>query len=710
MHDPRQETESRELTPKRSMRSVDTKDREIELYRSLLDRPTEFTDAFGWSTILGILFCGLVMLPGSIYLALMTGGNLGPAASWVTVILFMEIARRALKPMSRQHLVILLHAANVMMAVNLLFPGGPMGHIVYRAYLAAGEVVRDAGMTGAFPAWFCPPPDSPAIANRMLFHKDWLPPIAVAAFMMIMGFISRYTLGYFFFRITSDVENLPFPLAPIAAQGAMALSEADSRPAEQETETVEAAAKPKRMSWRVFSLGAVLGLVFGLFQVGIPGLTRTFLGKAFFLLPQPFVDTTLLTQNILPATPTGLTADLGIILVGFVLPFWSVIGTALAIILTMVFNPLLHHFGILTRWQPGMDTVNTTFSNSIDFWMSFTIGAGLGIAVICIFASARDVIGKTRELRRARREHAGTQDVWTTPKGRGDYPLWLALVLYVASAGAVVILCIAILPKTFGIIFFIIFFTFIYSPFISYVNARLLGLTGQAVDIPFIREGAFILSGARGVDIWLAPVPVENYGYMAQAFRINELTGVSFRSLIKTELIALPLLFVLSMLFWGYIWKSDAVPSDLFPAAQINWELAAKNQVLLLSSTFVPPGEDAASTNIWDSQFMQAIHPKTIGAGFVGCVGLYSLMSFFGLPVMLVYGMIRGLGQLPHFMILELVGALLGRLYFQKRYGQKQFLTLVPALVAGYFTGIGLVSMVSMALMLVKSAITAAPF
>lgn len=688
----------------------ETRDKEIELYRTLLDRPSDFREAFGWTTILGIFFCGLVMLPGSIYLALMTGGNLGPAASWVTVILFMEIARRALQPLSKQHLVILLHAANVMMAVNLLFPGGPMGHLVYRAYLATSEVVRDAGMTGAFPSWFCPPPDSAALTDWVLFHEDWLAPIAIAAFMMIIGCIKRYTLGYFFYRITSDVENLPFPLAPIAAQGAMALAEAENRPAASNDVPGTTDPKPQRVSWRVFSLGAMLGLVFGLFQVGIPGLTRTFLGKAFFLLPQPFVDTTLLTQNLLPATPTGLTVDLGIILVAFILPFWSVIGTFSAIVLTMVLNPLLQHAGVLSRWQPGMDTVNTTFSNNIDFWMSFTIGAGLGIAVICVFASLRNILAKVREYRRKQREQAASQNVWATPEGRGDYPLWLALVLYVMAAGAVVALCAALLPKTPGIIFFLVFFTFIYNPFISYVNARLLGLTGQSVDIPFVKEGAFVLSGARGIDVRLAPVPVENYGYMAQAFRVNELTGVSFRSLIKTEFVALPVLFLLSMVFWGYIWRSDAVPSDLFPAARVNWELAAKNQVLLLSSTFVPPGEDASNVSIMDSEFMQAIHPATISAGFLGCVALYAALNLLGLPIMLVYGMIRGFGQLPHFMILELVGALLGRWYFQKRYGQRQFLTMAPALVAGYFTGIGLVSMVTMALMLIKSAVTAAPF
>ena len=127
-----------------------------------LPEPQDFRDGFGWTTVAGVLFCGLVMLPGGIYLGLMTGASVGSAASWVTLILFMEIARRALRPLPRQNLVVLLHAATVMMTSNLLFPGGPFGQLVFRAYLVTSEVVRDAGMSQAFPTWFVPPPDSPS--------------------------------------------------------------------------------------------------------------------------------------------------------------------------------------------------------------------------------------------------------------------------------------------------------------------------------------------------------------------------------------------------------------------------------------------------------------------------------------------------------------------------------------------------------------------
>ena len=50
-------------------------DIELERYRTLLEPQTEFKSGFGWTTVAGILFCGLIMLPGSIYLGLMTGAT-----------------------------------------------------------------------------------------------------------------------------------------------------------------------------------------------------------------------------------------------------------------------------------------------------------------------------------------------------------------------------------------------------------------------------------------------------------------------------------------------------------------------------------------------------------------------------------------------------------------------------------------------------------
>jgi len=696
--------------PKKSLH-----EQELERYRLLLDQPTSFKDGFNWTTVAGIFFCGLVMMPGGIYLSLMTGQGLSAAASWVTVILFMEIARRAMQPLSRQNLVILLHASSIMMMGHVLFPGGPFGELVYRAYLAGSDAARDAGMLGAFPSWFCPKHDSQAILQRTFFHRDWLLPIGILLFVTIITFFQRYTLGYFFFRLCSDVEHLPFPLAPVQAQGAMALAEAEEKP-EDDAPSLVADAQVERKKgerWRLFSLGAYIGIGFGVLQVGIPAVTGLFLSKPFYLIPQPFIDMTTVTEGLLPATPTGFALDLGSILIGFVLPFWTVMGTLGAVLLTVTLNPLLHHLDILHTWQPGMGAVNTTFANNVDFWMSFNIGAGLAIAAISVYSTIRDTLRRVRSLRAENKgKRAGrSRGVWDPPyPGRGDYPVWIAVSLYLVSAVLMISLCWWLLPRTPGVAFFLVFFAFLYNPLISYVNARLLGISGQQIQIPFVKESAFLLSGAKGVDIWLAPVPIYNFGQQAQSFRVNELTGVSFWSLIKTDIIATPVLFILSLVFWSFIWHSDAIPSETFPAAQINWELAAKNQVLVFSSTFVGVGDDGAQKKFSDTEFSKALHPYTIAGGFGGLILLYTGLAGLGLPVMFVYGMVRGFGSFPHTLIFEIVGAMIGRFYLQKKFGVKNFMRMAPTLLAGYFTGVGLIGMATIALRLVKSAISSAPF
>lgn len=734
-------------------------DKELEQYRNLLTPPSKFEDGFGWTTIAGILFCGLIMLPGSIYLGLMTGGSIGSAATWVTVILFSEMSRRAMKTMSKGNLIILLYAAGVMMAGNIMIPGGPAGELVYRAYYATSDIVRDMGMRDYLPTWWVPKADSPAITERNLFHKDWLIPVLLAIMGTVYGLISKYTIGYFFFRLCSDVERLPFPLAPVSAQGSLALADSTKKPEELEAESdqVDAEGHKPLSKWRIFTLGSVIGLAFGFIQVGIPAITGLFLDKPVFIIPQPYLDTTTITESILPATPTGLTIEPGIIITGMVLPFWAILGSFSAILLTLVLNPILHFSEILVQWQPGMNTVNTTFVNSIDFWMSFGFGTTAAIALISTFSTIKDLVKRSREAKKmANRgqkanEELSARDIavsslWKTPDiGRGDWSVPLSLAIYVAAAAGVIYVTNLLVP---GLLFFLIFFVVLYCPFISYVNARLIGLTGQAVDIPYIREGCIILSGYSKIDVWVAPIPFANYGAQAQSFRVNELTGVRFRSLIIADLVAVPTLFILSFFFWGFIWKSSPVPSDIYPAARLNWELSAKSGALFMTSTFHPDADkpaaaagganaaengqneireepsDAsavtaapkkvsakeAANRFRDTEFARALHPKIIACGGALTVILFSVFSMLGLPTLFIYGMIRGFGALPHTMMIEIIGALLGRYYFQKKFGKSNFLKSAPALLAGYYTGVGLIGMATVALNLIKNAVSSAPF
>lgn len=429
-------------------------DEELAVYRDLIEVPTSFGDGFTWTSVAGALFCGLLMFPGAIYLGLLSGVGMNVAATWVTVIVFSEITRRAMKAMTKEEMVILLMVAGAMIGGNAVVPGGPFGNLIWRQFLVTSDAVKDAGFYGEFPSWFAPSPDSVAITERSFMHSDWVVPIAFLLFMTIIGFIKNFTLGYGLFRLTSDVEKLPFPMAPVSAQGVMALCEG---------ETGE-----RTWRWTTFSIGTVLGLAFGVIQVGVPAISSAFLEKPIMIIPIPWIDLTRQTESFLPATATGIIPDLGLIILGFVIPFWAVVGASFSVMLTFVVNPILYHVGVLTSWRPGMDTVNTQIANTVDFYFSANIGIALGIAACSVYQTVKQLRISLRDMREKREKESlesntqSTASIWDTPEGRGDWPISWCFWGYFVAALAMVIVCKLLVPG-FSI-FFLVLFAFVYTP------------------------------------------------------------------------------------------------------------------------------------------------------------------------------------------------------------------------------------------------------
>jgi len=70
---------------------------------------------------------------------------------------------------------------------------------------------------------------------------------------------------------------------------------------------------------------------------------------------------------------------------GFVLPFWVIIGQFVgSVLVRIIINPILHSVGILHTWKYGMNVISTNICNSLDFYISFTIGSASFIALVGI--------------------------------------------------------------------------------------------------------------------------------------------------------------------------------------------------------------------------------------------------------------------------------------------------------------------------------------
>ncbi|MFH1571303.1 MAG: peptide transporter [Gemmatimonadota bacterium] len=639
-----------------------------------MEPPAEYADGMSLRVVVGAFFAGFLMMPGAIYMGLVAGSSLGPAAEWVTIILFAEIARRSFAPLTRQEIYVLYYIAGGLThaMAGVMLAGGPFAALIWHQYLVQSEVGRSLGLAAAIPGWVVPPADSPALAARTFLHRDWAAPIALLVAGQVLARAEWFGLGYLLFRLTSDVERLPFPMAPVAAAGATALA-GDHR--------------AEGWRWRLFSIGMGVGLLFGAVYVGLPSLTGLVASRPLSLLPIPWIDFTRDLEHLLPATPIGLGTDLGLVLVGMVLPFWVVAGAAGAAVVKVAANPALHHFGVLTRWRPGMDAIATQFANDLDVWMAVYVGTGAAVALAGM-AQAALALGRRGGLQ-ARRP----------PPGRGDFPLWAAAALYAAGACGYVVLCRLLLQDDEFPVLFLLAFAFLLTPAVSYANARLVGVTGQAVGIPLVREGAFLLSGYRGVDIWFAPIPYGDHGRRAQLFREVELTGTSFRSIAKAEVLMAPVLLGCGFAFWSAIWRMGPIPSTIFPFAQNYWHLFALRQYMWLSFTW-EGGLDFAEVVRW---------PWALG-GLAAGGGALAAARGLGLPAAAVYGFIHGLQAMPHLLVPELVGACLGRYYFERRFGPVQWRRWTPVLLAGFACGTGLVGMGAAALALVARSATQLPY
>ncbi len=635
--------------------------------------PTEFAEGFGIKAVLAGLFVAFIVMPGSMFMWLMLGQQLGTPAVWVTLIIFLEIAKRCRSTLTRQEMFVIWSVTfGILTAAT-----GPGMNFIWMQYFVRSDAATQFEIANQIPFWRSPPPGSTAYLERNLLHRDWWPQLLLMSLLILWSRLSFYSLGYIMFRLTSDVEKLPFPLAPIAARGVTALAESD-----EET-----------WRWRCFSVGSTVGIAFGLIYVTIPTLSGVFLRKPLYLLPVPFFDLTTKLQNVpwFRAVPLAIGTNLGAVFRGFVLPFWMIVGSFTAGVLgRLVLNPVLYRLGVLRMWEPGMDYIETGLANQFDFWLSLSIGTAIAIALLGFYAA----IGKF--LQASRHKAATGESIGVPPRGRGDIPLSIAVLFYIAKTSWMVMLCHYLVPKF--PIWILLMFGFGYTPLMSYISARLSGLTGHRIGIPYAREAAFVLSGHVGVDIWFAPVPVYDAGAGAAHFREIELTGTKFTSIFKAQLFLLPLALVTSLFFWSFLYKISDIPED-YPFAMRFWPRDATVRAFWMTAT-----------TTGNAFFLKALKWKVICAGTAYGLGAYAILRAVGAPTLFLYGTIRGLVADPAWIFPQFLAALLGRFYMVKTFGQKRWSEYTPVLAAGFGAGLGLVSMGSVAVMLIAKAVTMVPF
>jgi hypothetical protein len=384
---------------------------------------------------------------------------------------------------------------------------------------------------------------------------------------------------------------------------------------------------------------------------------------------------------------------MGLVLWGFVIPFPIILGSFISSTICGIgLNPILYHMGMFPDWKHGTPYLQTQMATTIDFWLSVGIGTALGIAAIGLGAVTYGAIKAMRDADRPTLRRA-------TPEGRGDWPIWISVAVFFFAVLVQIWISHALVP---GFpIWILLFYGLIYTPLISYTSARLVGLTGRGVGFPYLREATIIKSGYRGSDIWFAGIPMIDVGGQAQHFREIELTGTKFTSIIKAELLKIAVILPASFVFWSFFWKTSPIPSAQFPFVQKMWPVNAT-----MSSIWWTANRKSLSEN-WLVSALRA--PVIVGAG-VGTLALYAVAMTFKLPIMFFYGFVSGIGGAPMDQIPMFTGAMLGRYYFRRRFGEVKWAQYAPVLIAGFGCGTGLTAMTGIAIALVTKSVNYLPF
>ncbi len=653
-----------------------TDDKELKEYRDVMKPPDVdgFEDGFNWKAVAGALFLGFIVNPATDYLGLVIGGDAGvsSAMKWVLVIFFAEVAKRSFTKLKMQELYVLHYMVGAALA-------NPFHGYLFKQFVATSEYIQGLGL-GDLPAWAFPSAEAIEAGGRTLMTTAWLPVIGLTIFGMLVSRIDNYGLGYVMYRLASDVEKLPFPFAPMQAAGIVALAEG----------------RDDESKWRqrCFAIGGMIGIIWGLVYLCIPMITEVLMPQRVELIPLIFIDFTPQFGRLLPAVPFNLVLNLGAFLSGMIVPWWGVVGSFVGLIITWIANPVLHHQGVLSSWQPDMSFIDTVFVNNIDFYLSFGIGLTLAVTFSRLVVSGSMTFKKFFQKPEDRALDdkkdgfwKGIRDGWriliTNNKARGDFSVFGAIGIYLGATFSWIYLGTILIDGYPWMI--LSFYALAYTPLISYATAKLEGVCGQAVNIPYLRELTILLTGHKGADIWFAPMPIQNLGSETVGFRVLELTGTKIISQVKTLLLTVPIVIIASFMASEILWRMAPIPSSAYPFTERMWELNLRQQAIMWTSTLEG-----------GSQFLEAIHFEYAGWGLVSGTVLFAVLSVLGLPIMLIFGAVWGLNQSnPGALFCTMAGACAAKFYFKRIY-KDRWLKYMMVVMAGFGCGMGVTSMIAM--------------
>jgi len=630
---------------------------------------------------LAVVFTTVFLLPVVLYLQLVSGAIIVGATVYVAAVLFTEIARISGRPMTTQEVFVIYFASSPTILA------APFAEFVFRSYFVNSPYARGFFLDGRrlvelIPAWWAPAIGSTAYDVRSLIHAEWIMPVGIFLVQfVVLWLLQEIALGYLCGMIFVEEQELPFPTAHVQAQVCLTLAERE----------------PSRT--RIFSLASILGAFYAVPMYVVPTLSEGLLGARYTPIPIPWIDLTAGSfgiERILPGAALGISTDLSHVLAGFIIPFpyafQMFLGSIAVWVLgnwaTRVLFPTYFPDWV-SEWSPGMSLGLVYQRSIIRVWIVPFIVFTVGAAVISLIGQRKYIMDV---LRRATR-------MSTAFSAKGYPSLLILLGMYlIGTVGSVAIFW-WFVPDFPVLVAFAV--TLVGGLLHAFVGARAFAETGYQVTIPYMWQGTVLASGYSGIGPWLltpafsgvmpTPVSAARTGAPAWANMIKSarLTDTNINDFFKAYLMAVTISIFSSFVFVSFFWSIAPIPSTVYPFTTIQWPI------------------EVLSTSMWATGEIKGQGVEIIVASLAILLAIALLGELLrmmtGVPFSLV-AIVLGFTLLPSTTVPTVIGGVIANFILRRQLGDKWWMSYRTTIVAGFLTGLAVMTGFSVALVMISKA------
>ena len=617
---------------------------------------SKITERIGisWRVVMAIVISSVVLLPIQIFLSLATPISV----SWspVILLLFIELTRFFHSPLTKEEAFLIYFVSAVAVGESVVVGYTvPFLNLPFRVYLVQSPYFVALGFQKHVPWWFLPPLNSPAIRYRVLIHPDWAFYIGIVVLNELITLGMIIPMSFILAQLYIEIEKLPFPIAQVQRDLILSLVERE----------------PERHKYFVFS--TIVGIIYSIVLYGVPILTMAAFGKPISVTGSiiwSFYDLTDKIQWFLPGAIFGVSFDILSMTSAWVIPTYMIISALISSIAIFVIGnhlALVLPISYFKMWQrdyfPGAGLIWLYQRSIFDIWININLGLAIVTGVAPMILEYRNYVAAFRNLAKlpSRLKTAG-------------YPsLTPLLAIYFTSVGASLALFMYFVPH-FPVVLLLPFVAwgFIW-PFISAWSFGTIGVTPP--QPPLMREATILLSGYKGLDVWFAgwvAQPGNGPGVLVNIYRVAYWLGVNPRTYLKALAIAIPLLYIFSLLYVNLYWHLAPMPSAMYPWTEVTWPINAINWV------------------IWPSMAVKGYFPtlkiELILYTIIFASILAVILKVIKWPLSILVGLLWGSNTMPHALVGLLIGNIIG-LIIQRKIGKELWRKVRTVIIAGLILG-----------------------